>query len=192
MISAHSRPTQALVESALYDSHGRLPNLAKIFKNTKGVVFLSTPHRGSDKASLASIIGNVGALVLRQPNKQLLESLQPSSSTLENLRDAFTTVSQNLRIICVREEKPTAIGIVSFLVKPYATLLQSLFPLFLVRLSRKLLPQLMDTTWNRSASLRIIWEWLDILLGTKSAISGFVLFSKSLSRTRKEVLSLRK
>jgi len=101
------------MDSASYGGHGRLPKLAEIYRNTKGVVFLGTPHRGSDKASLASIIGNVGALVLRQPNKQLLESLQPNSGTLEGLRDGFTTISQNMRIICVREERPTAIGIVS-------------------------------------------------------------------------------
>lgn len=92
--------------------HGRFPNLAEIYENTKGVVFLGTPHRGSDKASMASIIGNLAALLLLQPNKQLLETLQPSSGTLENLRDGFATISKNMRIVCVREEKPTALGIV--------------------------------------------------------------------------------
>jgi hypothetical protein len=92
-----------------------VPNLAEIYKNTKGVLFLGTPHRGSDKASLANIVANVATLVLRQPNKQLLQSLEPSSSTLEYLRNSFTTVSQHMRIVCVREENPTAIGIVSSL-----------------------------------------------------------------------------
>lgn len=100
------------MESASYSAHGRFPNLAEIYENTKGIVFLGTPHRGSDKASMANIIGNLGSLVLRQPNKQLLEALYPNSGTLENLRDGFATISEDMRIICVQEEKPTAIGIV--------------------------------------------------------------------------------
>jgi hypothetical protein len=107
--------TQALTESAAYASHRQLPNLAEIYTNTKGVVFLGTPQRGSDKASLANIIGKIGSLVLLKPNKRLPESLQPTSATLENLRDGFTTISEDMRIVCVREEKPTAIGIMSTL-----------------------------------------------------------------------------
>ncbi len=99
--------------SAVYASHEQFPNPAGIYKNTKGVIFLGTPHHRSDKAPLASIIGNIGALVLRQPNKQLVESLQPSSGTLENLRNGFAIISRDMRIICVREEIPITIGIVS-------------------------------------------------------------------------------
>jgi hypothetical protein len=89
--------------------------LQRYTKTQRTSFFLGTPHRGSDKASLAKIVANVGTLVLRQPNKQLLETLQPSSGTLEYLREGFTTISRNMRIVCVREEKPTGIGIVSSL-----------------------------------------------------------------------------
>lgn len=76
-------------------------------------MFLGTPHRGSTKTEFATIVTTVATLSLRQPNKQLVGVLTPDSDVLENQREQFTTITQKTPIVCIREEKPTAIGMVS-------------------------------------------------------------------------------
>lgn len=102
----------ALIKSAAYNSHKRHPTLGEIYANTIGVIFLGTPHRGSDKESLGEVVANVAKLSFRQPNKQLLATLKTDSDILENQRDHFTTISSNLSIVCIREELPTGVGLV--------------------------------------------------------------------------------
>lgn len=71
------------------------------------------PHRGSDKTNLATIVTIVATLSFRQPNKQLVGVLSRDSDVLENQREQFTTITQKTPIVCIREEMPTGIGIVS-------------------------------------------------------------------------------
>ncbi|KAI9778144.1 MAG: hypothetical protein M1839_008353 [Geoglossum umbratile] len=103
---------QALIKSAGYNSHGRHPTLGEIYASTKGVIFLGTPHRGSDKEGLGEVVSKVAKFSFRQPNEQLLQTLRPDSHILENQRDQFTTISKDLPIVCIREELPTAIGMI--------------------------------------------------------------------------------
>ncbi|KAH0533863.1 hypothetical protein FGG08_007514 [Glutinoglossum americanum] len=103
---------QALIKSAEYNSHGRHPTLGEIYASTKGVIFLGTPHRGSDKESLGEVVSKVAKFFFRQPNEQLLQTLKPDSHILENQRDQFTTISKDLPIVCIREELPTAVGVI--------------------------------------------------------------------------------
>src|SRR4051794_2103562 len=78
---------QALIKSAGYNSHGRHPTLGEIYANTKGVIFLGTPHRGSDKEGLGEVVSKIAKFSFRQPNEQLLQTLKPVSHILENQRD---------------------------------------------------------------------------------------------------------
>ncbi|KAI9761267.1 MAG: hypothetical protein M1840_001991, partial [Geoglossum simile] len=103
---------QALIKSAEYNSHGRHPTLGEIYASTKSVIFLGTPHRGSDKESLGEVVSKVAKFSFRQPNEQLLQTLKPDSHILENQRDQFTTISKDLPIVCIREELPTAVGMI--------------------------------------------------------------------------------
>jgi protein SERAC1 len=103
---------QALIKSAEYNSHGRHPTLGEIYASTKGVIFLGTPHRGSDKESLGEVVSKVAKFSFRQPNEQLLQTLKLNSHILENQRDQFTTISKDLPIVCIREELPTVVGMV--------------------------------------------------------------------------------
>ncbi|KAI9774253.1 MAG: hypothetical protein M1840_004147, partial [Geoglossum simile] len=103
---------QALIKSAEYNSHGRHPTLGEIYASTKGVIFLGTPHRGSDKESLGEVVSKVAKFSFRQPNEQLLQTLKPDSHILENQRDQFTTISKDLSMVCIREELPTAFGMI--------------------------------------------------------------------------------
>ncbi|KFY59535.1 hypothetical protein V496_05647 [Pseudogymnoascus sp. VKM F-4515 (FW-2607)] len=103
---------EALIKSAAYQSHGRHLSLGDIYRHTKGVIFLGTPHRGSDKTDFANIIASVAKFSLRQPNKQLIRALSPDSDVLENQREQFTTITRETPIVCIREELPTAIGMI--------------------------------------------------------------------------------
>jgi len=106
---------------ALTISKGRPEkHLQSIVNNTKGILFLGTPHRGADAARLAEIIARVvGAL--RSTNTQALRVLQPDSEVLERLQDSFNAIIREraqhdpIEITCFYEELPMAvIGIVSF------------------------------------------------------------------------------
>jgi pimeloyl-ACP methyl ester carboxylesterase len=103
---------EALIKSAAYQSHGRHPTLGEIYVHTKGVIFLGTPHRGSNKESLGEVIAHVAKYSFRQPNDQLMRTLQHDSHILENQRDQFTTISEYIHVVCIREEIPTAFGMV--------------------------------------------------------------------------------
>ncbi|KAI0846574.1 hypothetical protein F5Y00DRAFT_271878 [Daldinia vernicosa] len=103
---------EALNVSDIYRSHGRHPNLSEISAKTAGVIFMGTPHRGSDKASYGQIAVRVADLSFRQPNKELLRVLKPNQDTLEKQQDLFVSVSKDMHIVCIREELPTAIGMI--------------------------------------------------------------------------------
>jgi protein SERAC1 len=103
---------ETLIKSAAYQSHDRHPTLGEIYTHTKGIIFLGTPHRGSDKENLGEVITQVAKHLLLQPNKQLLQTLQYNSHILENQRDQFTTISKDIHVVYIREEIPTGVGMV--------------------------------------------------------------------------------
>lgn len=103
---------EALITSDNYKSHRRHPTLGEIYGSTIGVVFMGTPHRGSSTESYGEIAANIAKLSFRQPNKQLLQTLKPDSQILEKQRDGFTTVSNDIAIVCIREELPTGVGMI--------------------------------------------------------------------------------
>ena len=82
------------------------PDLGVLYKYTAGVVFIGTPHRGSDQTGLAKIVSNVARLSLRQPNDKLLNNLRKESDVLENQRKSFVSISKELPVACFSEEKP--------------------------------------------------------------------------------------
>lgn len=102
----------ALITASSYHSNSRHTSLGRVFPDTKGILFFGTPHRGSSKESLGEIVASVSKLCLHKPNQQLLRTLREDSHILERQRNEFTTISQGISVICVREELPTAIGVV--------------------------------------------------------------------------------
>jgi hypothetical protein len=103
----------ALVKAASHDSHKRDHDLALIGRHTKGVLFLGTPHRGSQQATFSDVLARTASLLLHKTNTQLLRSLRADSHILEKQRDDFITISKNLLVRCVKEDRPTPLGIVS-------------------------------------------------------------------------------
>lgn len=103
----------ALLKSDGYKNHNRHASQANVYASTSGVAFFGTPHRGSSKQGYGEILVGIAKLGMRQPNKSLLETLKKDSHILEGQRDAWTTISNDMRVVCIREELPTAIGMVS-------------------------------------------------------------------------------
>ena len=53
-------------------------------------------------------------MAFRQPNNNLVHNLDEDSDVLERQRDSFTSISKNMPLVCLFEELPTGIGLVSF------------------------------------------------------------------------------
>ena len=85
-----------------------------IFVSTYAVLFLGTPHQGSDKAELAStgrkvIDAMVPSKVIDTDGK-LLEALREGSEILQNVTDMFAPLMKNFRIYFFWEQEKTDFG----------------------------------------------------------------------------------
>ncbi|KAI4110724.1 MAG: hypothetical protein LQ345_006932 [Seirophora villosa] len=91
-----------------------IQHLHSIFVSTYAILFLGTPHQGSNMAKLASTSRKiVDAMV---PSKafdtdgQLLEALQEGSEILQNVTDMFAPLMKNFRIYFFWEQQKTDFG----------------------------------------------------------------------------------
>ena len=78
---------------------------ASLSKHFAGVTFFGTPHRGSDIAQWAGMLGKilkVGSLG-GSTHSQLAKDLEPSSRILKNISDSFITRGKNLIIFSFYE-----------------------------------------------------------------------------------------
>lgn len=89
-------------------------HLHSIFVSTFAVMFLGTPHNGSNKANLASFGRRVISAVV--PSKaldttgQLLDALSEGSETLQNITDMFVPLMKNFRVYFFWEQEKTDLG----------------------------------------------------------------------------------
>ncbi|KAF4626223.1 hypothetical protein G7Y89_g11938 [Cudoniella acicularis] len=103
---------EALIRSSEYLNNQQDERLGSIYKHTAGVVFLGTPHRGSEQVGLGQVVAKVAACALRQPNDKLLKNLDKESDVLERQRRSFASINQAIPLVCLWEEKPTVVGII--------------------------------------------------------------------------------
>lgn len=61
-----------------------------MYKACYGVIFIGTPHRGSNKASLGAIATGVLKAFLHKSNSSLVRDLEVNSGTLDRISDAFS------------------------------------------------------------------------------------------------------
>ncbi|KAK7542387.1 WD40 repeat-containing protein [Phyllosticta citribraziliensis] len=78
----------------------------EIVKSISGVVFLSTPHRGTD---LAKILNRILSISLRSP-KGFVQDLVKTSTTIEDVNEQFRHIAPKLLIYSFYETLATAIG----------------------------------------------------------------------------------
>ncbi|KFZ25303.1 hypothetical protein V502_00216 [Pseudogymnoascus sp. VKM F-4520 (FW-2644)] len=98
----------ALCKSHEYNSTGRSPRIAGILSSVCGVVFVGTPHRGSDQTSWASIATNLAKLLQKDHNDRIIAALTRGSEVLEGLQDSFAGILEKFTIYSVLEEKGIA------------------------------------------------------------------------------------
>ena len=82
--------------------------------STYAVLFLGTPHQGSDKAKLAStgrkVIDAMIPSKVLDSDGNLLEALQQGSETLQDITDMFAPLMKNFRIYFFWEQEKTDLG----------------------------------------------------------------------------------
>jgi hypothetical protein len=64
-----------------------------IRKQTKLIIFLGTPHRGSAYAGWGQIASNLARLALQDSNKKILETLEVNNEVLDNIHEEFKTIA---------------------------------------------------------------------------------------------------
>ena len=137
---------EALTRASEYLHNRQNESLGALFTNTKGVVFMGTPHRGSDRTSLGHLIVGAARFSLKQPNHTLLNTLAQESDVLERQRKAFDSISASIPLTCLYEEIPTAVGLVC----SFTCILST--PLMRCRSFRSTLPVWMASVLNRTGS----------------------------------------
>lgn len=74
-----------------YKAESYEPESQAIYQATRAVLFLGTPHSGSQFADWGSIARNVVSAVRFDASDSVLRDLQVDASILDSLRDDFKT-----------------------------------------------------------------------------------------------------
>lgn len=93
-----------MVKKALIIAHERSDRYDSITLNTYGIVFLGTPHRGSDTAFWAGMMGAMAdVFTFGGIQTQLLKDLKPESSCLGDVCSQFVERAQSPHIFTIYE-----------------------------------------------------------------------------------------
>ncbi|EFY94038.2 hypothetical protein MAA_10501 [Metarhizium robertsii ARSEF 23] len=79
---------------------------SSISKSTIGIIFLGTPHRGSEKAAYGKLLATLAATVMNRPPPRLLNALQTNSSELMRLTTDFRFQLPRYEVFSFYETKP--------------------------------------------------------------------------------------
>jgi hypothetical protein len=105
--------SQALAYSASRTSK-MVAHLHSIYASTYGILFLGTPHNGSNKAHLASIgrklLDTVVPSKVWDTDGQLVDALKEGSETLQNITDQFAPLMKRFHICFFWEQEKTNLG----------------------------------------------------------------------------------
>lgn len=109
---AHSLGGLVCKETILSSKNPTEPHLKDIFKATKGIIFMGTPHAGSWMADWAKLPAKALGIV-KSTNQSLLKVLRSSDQYLESVQLRFLTMIRDLQqsdrrieITCFYEELP--------------------------------------------------------------------------------------
>jgi len=98
------------------------PQYQAISEATVGIIFLGTPHRGSEKAAYGKVLAEVATKVMHNPSPALVNALQANSEALMRLTTDFRFQLPKYRICSFYEMKPMGI-FSSLIVEKHSALL---------------------------------------------------------------------
>jgi hypothetical protein len=84
-----------VIKDAIFRAAYHHPYAKELFPAIEGVIFLGTPHRGSDTASWGKIAFGVSKIFLQNPNVGLLRSLESNSDILERISQQFVSIVED-------------------------------------------------------------------------------------------------
>jgi len=79
-----------------------------IVQSVSGIIFLGTPHRGSNLAQVMNRV--LQASVFNHSAKEYITELQRNSPTLQEINDQFRNIATDLSIVSFFETRPTTVG----------------------------------------------------------------------------------
>ena len=88
------------------------PEYADLRSTTHGVIFLGTPHSGTQYASIGVTLANIARVALKRPARHLLQALEANSPALLDLTMSFKHIQAGLQIVSFCEQLPMPIGFV--------------------------------------------------------------------------------
>jgi hypothetical protein len=92
------------------------PRFVSISANTAGIIFLGTPHRGSDVANLGTVVATIVSSALpgiRIFNREVLRDLKSNNHTLFGISSQFSNICSTMTIHSFHETMPMGTTIVS-------------------------------------------------------------------------------
>lgn len=82
------------------------PSYEEVIKSVSGIIFLATPHRGTDFAKTLNRI--IQASLVSNP-KHFITEISAGSHMIQNINEQFRHVAPNLQIFSFYETQPTRI-----------------------------------------------------------------------------------
>lgn len=90
--------------------HAHTERLRSIYVSTYGILFLGTPHNGSDLAKWGTLLQNICSAVLPKKffdtSPQLIEALKSNNETLQNINRLFIPIIDRFHVYMFHESKP--------------------------------------------------------------------------------------
>jgi hypothetical protein len=111
---AHSLGRIIVKGALIFSNEATDEELKAVKLSTCGIIFLGTPHQGTNYSSLGHVLQNAVMLSLSGKNDRLLQSLESDSKYLELHLEPFKGISSDFPIVSFFELLPTRfLGIVS-------------------------------------------------------------------------------
>jgi len=83
------------------------PEYEPIMKSVSAILFMSTPHRGTN---LAETLNRILQVSFVSTPRQYINDLVKNSSTIQKINEQFRHLAPKLSIVSFYETQPTAIG----------------------------------------------------------------------------------
>ena len=96
-----------LVVKEAYIQGGTDPQYQDLIRNVTAILFLATPHRGSN---FADILNRILSVSLISAPKEYVNDMSKNSGTLQRINETFRHVVKGLSIVSLYETRPTRIG----------------------------------------------------------------------------------